>query len=139
MSNTALIEKLNEALGWELRAISQYSHYAAYIRGIHRFQLAPHFNSEAQESMTHADTVRASIVKLGGIAVTERNPKPIQHTTDYKVMLQESLDTETSASRVYSEVLTLVEKTGDSDLYDSIEQIYLAEVRSVEELRMLVE
>ena len=139
MSNEALIDKLNEALGWELRAISQYAHYAAYIRGIHRFQLSPHFASEATESMAHADVVRASIVKLGGIAVTDRNPKPIEHTTDYRIMLEHSLDTETTASKVYAEALELVEASGESDLYDAIEQIYLAEVRSVEELRLLVE
>jgi hypothetical protein len=35
--------------------------------------------------------------------------------------------------------MTLIEEAGDTELYDAIEQIYLVEVRSVEELRRLAE
>ena len=33
----------------------------------------------------------------------------------------------------------MLEEFDDKDLYDTVEQIYLAEVRSVEELRLLIE
>ena len=69
MSTPALIEKLNLALGWELRAINMYAHYAAYIRGIHRLQLEPHFTAEANESMVHSNIVRSAILKLGGLSL----------------------------------------------------------------------
>ena len=49
-----LNEKMNQALGWELRAITMYSHYSAYIRGIHRLQLADHFKSEAADARRYA-------------------------------------------------------------------------------------
>ncbi|MBL6881565.1 MAG: ferritin-like domain-containing protein [Candidatus Poseidoniaceae archaeon] len=139
MSTSVLIEKLNQALGWELRAINMYAHYAAYIRGIHRLQLEPHFSAEANESMVHSNIVRSAIVKLGGVAVTERNQTSIRHTTSYLEMLAESLITETKAAEVYGELITMIEEDGDADLYDAIEQIYLAEIRSVEELRRLAE
>ena len=139
MSTAALIDKLNQALGWELRAINMYAHYAAYIRGIHRLQLEPHFSSEETESMVHSNIVRSAIVKLGGVAVTERNQNPIRHTTSYLEMLAESLITETRAAEVYGELIAMIEVEGDADLYDAIEQIYLAEIRSVEELRRLAE
>ena len=139
MSTSVLIEKLNQALGWELRAINMYAHYAAYIIGIHRLQLEPHFSAEATESMVHSNIVRSAIVKLGGIAVTERNQTSIRHTTSYLEMLAESLITETKAAEVYGELITMIEEEGDADLYDAIEQIYLAEIRSVEELRRLAE
>ena len=116
-----------------------YAHYAAYIRGIHRLQLEPHFTAEANESMVHSNIVRSAIVKLGGVAVTERNATPIEHVSSYLDMLAESLKTETKAAEVYGELMTLIEEEGDADLYDAIEQIYLAEVRSVEELRRLAE
>ena len=80
---TELIKKMNEALGWELRAINMYAHYAANITGINRLQLSPMFNTEMTESIEHADIVRKGIVQLGGIPVTERDPHPITHTTDY--------------------------------------------------------
>lgn len=134
-----LIKTLNEALGWELRATNMYAHYAANIRGIHRLQLTPMFTEEAAESTMHADIVRKAIVKLGGIPVTERNSHPIIHTTQYDEMLVHSLETETKAAAVYSELMIQIEAVGDQDLFDAIEQIYVAEVRSVEELRLLME
>ena len=139
MIQNNLIEILNEALGWELRATNMYAHYAANIRGIHRLQLSPLFTSEATESTMHGDIVRKAIVKLGGIPVTERNPHAIIHTTKFDEMLVYSLETETQAATVYSAIMIELEKLGDQDLYDAIEQIYLAELRSLEELRLLRE
>ena len=139
MSNLTLIEKMNQALGWELRAINMYAHYSANVRGIHRLQLSPLFNTEMTESVAHADIVRKGIIQLGGIPVTERNANPITHTTDYIEMLNFSLETEAKAAEVYSELLQLIQRADEQDLFDSIEQIYLAELRSLEELRLLVE
>ena len=138
MGEDVLIERLNEALGWELRAMNMYAHYAANIQGIHRLQLDPMFNEEATESLAHADVVRRSIVKLGGVPVTERNPHPIVHSTDFKTMLERSLETETKAAEVYAGVVKLLDESGDQEMYDSIEQIYFAELRSLENLRLIL-
>ena len=139
MTTNTLIDKLNEALGWELRAINMYAHYAANVKGIHRLLLAPMFDGEATESLEHANIVRKSIVKLEGVPVTERNPHPITHTTNFSEMLQYSLETEAQAAAVYGEVMIQLGAAEDQDLKDAIEQIYLAELRSVEELRLLME
>ncbi|MDG1537548.1 MAG: ferritin-like domain-containing protein [Candidatus Poseidoniaceae archaeon] len=139
MTHTTLIDTLNKALGWELRAINMYAHYAANVQGIHRLQLSPMFDGEANESLAHASIVRKAVVKLQGIPVTERNPHQITHTTDYAEMLQYSLETETKAAAVYGEVMIQLEAAADQDLSDAIEQIYLAELRSVEELRLLMD
>ena len=139
MTEHNLIQTLNEALGWELRAANMYAHYAANIRGIHRLQLSPMFTTEATESTMHADIVRKAIVKLGGIPVTERNAHPIIHTTQYNEMLIHSLETETKAASVCSSIMVEIESIGDQEMYDAIEQIYLAELRSLEELRLLME
>ncbi len=98
MSNTKLVEKLNGGLGWELRAAALYSHYSAYVKGIHRLHLKPFFDEEATESHTHAEMVRAAILKLAGISVTDRDTTEIVHTTDYKLMLEEALKTEQKAA-----------------------------------------
>ena len=139
MTEHNLIETLNEALGWELRAANMYAHYAANIRGIHRLQLSPMFTTEATESTMHADIVRKAIVKLGGIPVTERNTHPIIHTTLFDEMLVHSLETETKAAAVYVAIIVEIDSIGDQEMYDAIEQIYLAELRSLEELRLLME
>lgn len=138
MSSEVLIQRLNEALGWELRAMNMYAHYAANIQGIHRLQLDPMFTEEATESLAHADVVRRSIVKLGGVPVTERNPHPIVHSTEFKAMLERSLETETKAAEVYAGIIKLLDEVGDQEMYDSIEQIYFAELRSLESLRLIL-
>ena len=137
-SNDALIQQLNVALAWELRAMTMYAHYAANVRGIHRLQLAPMFSTAATESMEHGDVVRRAVVKLGGIPVTDRAPEAIVHTTAFDAMLEHALSTEEQAASVYRSILDLVEPIDDKDLYDAIEQIYLAELRSVDSIRMLM-
>ncbi|MAT49346.1 MAG: hypothetical protein CMA27_05895 [Euryarchaeota archaeon] len=138
MEKSELIEKLNDALSWELRAINLYAHYSAYVQGIHRLQLAGHFTAEVTESIGHANIVRSAIVKLGGVATTERNPHPILHTTDYLEILKQAYETEVMAGKVYGEILEVLKNHNDDELYDSIESIYFAELRSVEEVRMLL-
>ncbi len=132
-----LISTLNEALGWELRAINMYAHFAAIVRGLHRIQFAPMFQGEATESLAHADVVRRAIVKLDGMPVTERNSTPISNSTSYEDMLQSALETETKAAQLYGTLLKMLEDYDDGELYDAIEQIYLAELRSIEDLRLI--
>ena len=105
MKNTKLIKELNNALSLELRAIILYSHYSAYVQGIHRIHLSAHFNNEATESIGHANIVRSAIVKLGGVAVTERNTLKIKHTKNYIKMLEEAYETEKRAAQCYFEIL----------------------------------
>ncbi len=133
-----LVEKMNKALEWELRAINMYAHYAANVKGINRLQLSPMFNTEMTESIEHADIVRKAIVQLGGIPVTERDSHPITHTNNYLEMLNYSLETELKAAEIYFELLQCIENDNEEDLRDAIEQIYLSELRSVEEMKLIV-
>ena len=98
--------------------------------------MQPFFDEESAESVVHGNTVRAAIVKLGGVAVTERDATEIVHTTDYNVMLKEALKTEKKAAKVYEVVLELIKD--DEEMHDSIEQIYFQELRSVEEVTQLL-
>jgi bacterioferritin len=132
-----LIRHLNSALAWELRAQVLYAHYAAYVKGINRIHLKPFFEAEATESVGHATIVRDHIVKLGGVAVTDRDSTDIVHTTDYKLMLKEAMKTETHAAASYKTALQL--DGLDSESKDAIEQIYFQEERSVDELTQLMD
>ncbi len=135
--STQLINLLNDALAWELRAQVLYAHYAAYVRGIHRLHLAPHFEGECDESVVHAKQVRECIAKLGGQATVDRNPTEIVHTQDLGIMLQEALKTEETAADTYAKILALLED--DEEMTDVIQQIAFAEQRSVTELRQLMD
>ncbi|MFT6397152.1 MAG: bacterioferritin [Bradymonadia bacterium] len=136
MSDTLLVDKLNESLAWEMRALSMYSHYASYVTGIYRLHLAPHFQAEAEESLTHASAVRDAIAKLEGIAVTAAADVEIVHTSSYEVMLEEALMTEKKAAANYREILGLIDP--EDEMYDVIQQIQFAEDRAVDELRRLM-
>jgi len=131
-----LVIELNRALALEMRAEILYAHYATYVKGIHRLHLKPYFTGEATESFTHAESVRNAINQLGGEAVTERDHTPIIHTTDYEKMLQEVMATEKRAAETYHRLLEMV--TDNEELHDILEQIYFAEVRSIEELNQLM-
>lgn len=132
----SLINALNKALAWELRAIAMYSHYAAYVKGIPRLHLQPKFATEANESLAHAAQVRDAIVKLGGIAVTRPAEVEIVHTDALEVMLEEALMTEQQAVAHYREILA--ELDTEEEMFDVIQQIQFAEERAVDELRKLM-
>jgi hypothetical protein len=61
----------------------------------------------------------------------------IVHTTDYQLMLNEAYETEKIAAKAYTAVMDLLKDAGDRDLFDSIEQICMMELRALEELRLL--
>jgi bacterioferritin (cytochrome b1) len=103
-----LITALNRSLGWELRAQALYAHYAAYLRGLESLTLAKHFEDEASESVGHAKSVRDIIATLGSEAVTTRDPAPIVHTQDTRVMLEEALKTEAKAAEAYRKIIPMV-------------------------------
>lgn len=135
-ATSELLELLNDALAREMRAQAMYAHYAAYVKGIHRLHLKSYFENEAAESVLHAQTVRNALVRLGGVAVTERHAEPIVHTTQYGRMLEEALRTEKQSKAAYQQILPLLKE--DEELYDALEQILFAEERSVEELLQLM-
>ena len=132
-----LIRRLNDALGWEIRAHLMYAHYAAYVSGINRLHLKPYFEAEATESVGHATAVRDEIVNLGGAARTDRDSTKIVHTTDYRVMLDEAMKTETHAAASYKALLDLPGIA--PELYDAAEQIFFQEERAVLELKQLID
>ncbi len=105
-----VIEALNKALAWELRASALYAHYAAYVKGLESLTLADRFKSEVTESMGHAEAVRNIIADLGGEALTTRDPAPIVHREDTTTMLEEAMKTEQKAAEGYEQVLPMLKE-----------------------------
>jgi bacterioferritin (cytochrome b1) len=131
-----LIKHLNQALGWELRAQAIYAHYAAYVKGLEMLTLTDHFEEEVTESLGHAKKVRDIIADLDGEAVTTRDPAPIVHTEDVRVMLEEALKTEQKAAAAYHKMLPL---TRGLPVYEhTLRHIMLDEMKSVVEMQNLL-
>lgn len=131
-----VIEALNGALAWELRAQAMYAHYAAYVKGLEILTVAEHFKSESSESVGHADKVRQIIADLGGEAITARDPAPIVHTEDVTTMLEEGLKTEQKAAAAYTEILPLLK--AHDPFYHDIRHIQLDEMNAVVEMETLL-
>lgn len=135
-TGTSLIDELNQALAWELRAHAMYAHYAAYLKGYQTLALEAYFKSEAAESLTHAARVRDAVAQLGGQAVTDRDATPIVHTEDPEVMLDEALKTEQRAAQAYT---TIVPRTTDDPvLHHDLRHIWQDELAAVVETERLM-
>ena len=131
-----LVTALNRSLGWELRAQAMYAHYAAYVKGLESLTLAEHFEAEVTESLGHAKKVREIIATLDGEAVTTRDPAPIVHTEEVKVMLEEALKTESRAAEAYQKIMPLVR--GHAVFYHTIYHILKDEMSAVIEVENLL-
>ena len=131
-----LVGLLNQALGWELRAHAMYAHYAAYVKGLESMTLGEHFEEEAMESIGHAKKVRDIIAQVGGVAATDRDPTPIRHTEDWKVMLAEALKTESTAAKTYARLVPMVK---DSAVFThTLLHIMMDEEKAVVEVETLL-
>jgi len=131
-----LIQELNKALGWELRAQAMYAHYAAYVTGLEMLTLESHLEEEATESFGHAKKVRGVIADLDGEAVTTRDSATIVHTEDVKTMLEEALKTEQAAADQYQKIMPMVK---DHPVYaHTIYHIMMDEMRAVIEVEALL-
>lgn len=131
-----LITALNKALGWELRAQAMYAHYAAYLEGLESLTLTRHFEEEATESFGHARRVRDIIATLDGLAVTTRDPAPIVHTSEIRVMLEEALKTEAKAADGYRKIVPMVKD--HAVFYHEIFHIMKDEMSAVIEVENLL-
>lgn len=134
--NVKLVNMLNKALGWELRAQAMYAHYAAYVKGLESLTLAAHFEGEVTESIGHAKTVRDVIAELGGEAVTVRDMAPIVHTGDVRVMLEEALKTESAAAAAYKKIMPMVR--GHEVHTHALLHIMMDEMKAVVEMETLL-
>ena len=131
-----LIDALNKSLGWELRAQALYAHYAASVKGLESLTLADHFEKEVTESLGHAKKVREIVAALGGEAVTTRDPAPIVHTEEVRVMLEEGLKTESKAADAYQKIIPMVRS--HPVFYHAIYHILKDEMGAVIEMETLL-
>ena len=131
-----LVTALNKSLGWELRAQAQYAHYAAYVKGLESLTLGEHFEQEVTESLGHAKKVREILAALGGQAATTRDPAPIVHTEEVRVMLEEALQTESKAADAYQKIMPMVR--AHAVFYHTIYHILKDEMGAVIEMETLL-
>ena len=135
MDKPKLIEKLNQAISLELGALLQYNQYAQVLKGRERLVWSDWFKDTADEALSHARRFGSRVVALGGTPSVE--PEAVKQTTDLHEMLQNSLDIERRAVKVYNEALALCEDHAGyrNLLEDQIDE----ETQDVEELEKFLD
>ena len=130
MTNSAIIDKLNEILRHEWTGVAQYAQAGFLVSGLWREVYSKMFFESAKESFGHAQIIGDKIVALGGVPTVERNP--IQQSHDIDEMLRFGLQFETKAVEMYNQALELAES--DRALVVLLENILEEEQEGVDHL-----
>jgi len=122
---------LNRIMEYELAGVVRYTHYALMVTGPHRLPIVEFMQSQASESLAHAQQAGEILTGLGGhpsqgIAEIEET-----HLHDIYNLLRESLTHEESSTGLYEELLEVV---SDASVY--IEE-YARQMIGQEELHTL--
>lgn len=104
-----VIEKLNAILEAELSGVVRYTHYSLMITGPHRIPLVDFMKAQATESLLHAQNVGEILTGFGGHASTKIAEIEETHEHSINQILNESLEHELNAVRLYRELLSAVE------------------------------
>jgi bacterioferritin (cytochrome b1) len=89
MNKAKLVDKLNEAIGYELAGLLQYNQYAQVLLGEDRQIWRKYFLHQTEESLEHAQKFAERVVANGGVPCVE--PATVKQATDVKDMLINSL------------------------------------------------
>ncbi len=134
MDTNKVIEKLNEALRHEWTGVAQYAQAGFVVAGLFREVYADKFYDAAKESFKHAQLVGEKIVALGGVPTVERNA--IKQSDDLMELLNNGLEFESKAVKVYTELLKLTED--DRALTIWVENILTQEQDGVDEFTRIL-
>ena len=74
MSNSAIVDKLNDILRHEWTGVAQYAQAGFVVSGLWREVYSKMFYESAEESFGHAKRIGEKIAALGGVPSVERNP-----------------------------------------------------------------
>ena len=104
-----VIKARNNLLEAELSGVVRYTHYSLMITGPHRIPLVEFMKAQANESLLHAQQVGEILTGLGGHPSLGITNIEESHEHGIDKILEESLEHELNAVRLYRELLALVE------------------------------
>jgi len=104
-----LVDVLNRLLEAELAGVVRYTHYSFLVFGFGRIPIVAWLRSQADEAMTHAQSLGEWITTLGAYPSLAIGPLLDSHQTDIAAILRESLEAERGALALYRQLLQLVE------------------------------
>tara|TARA_Y100000588_G_scaffold375290_1_gene451442 strand:+ start:51 stop:473 length:423 start_codon:yes stop_codon:yes gene_type:complete len=109
MDKKAIVNKLSQIFTLELSGVIRYTHYSLMIVGYNRLPLIDFFKSQASESLIHANLAGEYITGLGGHPPLEIDNIEETYNHNIKDILQETLEHEQKAIKIYYELLSLID------------------------------
>ena len=137
MDKDKVVGVLNRLLEAELAGVVRYTHYSFLVFGFTRIPIVSWLRDQANESLLHAQQVGEWITALGAYPSLAIGPLLDSHKTDISAILNESLDTEAQALRLYRELLEVVDGRSVALEEFARQMIHLEEVHAAEVDKML--
>jgi bacterioferritin len=134
MDTELMIDRLNDIMRWEWRAVIQYTQASFLVQDTWRAVYEPFFRKGAAESMEHVRHIGNKIVAMGGQPSVEI--ADVHQSTDLHEMLHQALEVEQGAVRLYSDALEHC--AHDTPLRVLLENILFEEQEGVEHLERLL-
>lgn len=105
---------LSNIMEFELAGVVRYTHYSLMVTGPHRIPIVTFMKAQANESLMHAQQVGEILTGLDGHPSLKIAPIAESHEHSVQRILEESLDHERQALKLYKQLLTVVK---DKSIY----------------------
>jgi len=129
-----VIDRLNEALSWELAGIVQYMNHATMVTGPERAHLEDFFEEGSEEALEHSEIAGNKIAALGGVPTVE--PAKIRQATDTQGMLEAALELERDAMQAWQRALEVADAANEGTKF-WLEDHIAEEQEHIDELELL--
>lgn len=106
-----LNDKLNQAIAREIQVSIQYMWHHVMVSGINSAAVKDVFEKIAIQEMKHAEEIAERLNYLGGTPTTQ--PDPIKVGGTLEKMLQDDLQAEEEAIKLYKGIIDLARKEED--------------------------
>lgn len=131
-----LIDELNKGVAREITAIIQYSYHHVMAEGMESPAISEMFEKVAIEEMEHLEEFSDRINYLGGVPTTKPNPIKVGGTL--KSMVQDDLDLEYQAIRLYKGQIAIARDIGDTTTRLMLEKILASEEKHADKWETLL-
>src|SRR4029077_4649487 len=139
MDKEKIINALNEALAQEHGCYVRYKTHAAVITGPYAEAVASRLKEIAGDESQHAEKLRDRITALNGTPTMETAKEELIQATKLQQILVVNLKEEAKAINHYKSILSMIDRSEDILLFETIEDIIEDEQEHREELSRLQE
>lgn len=131
-----VIAILQEGVTNELGAVIQYLWHHYLAEGIFSPKIKDTFEEFSVEEMRHLEKISERIVALGGEPTTKL--PPVKKGGDLKQMIQDDLDLELSAAKLYAGHIAQLAKLGDTTSRLMLEKTLADEEKHIMEFEIML-